>query len=188
MCVSPVSAQSFQLREITLGEFEWIIFSIRSSSACGSDNVCVRMLKLGFPAIGGVILHTINTCLIQSDIPDSWKHSIVHPLFKTGKPSDPANFRPISQVPVIMKVVEHTVHHKLYIYLPHNHLLAPSQHGFRPRHSTETVLLSKSKCFDVIDHDLLIRNLVLHGIEIPWFAAYLHGHTQSVFLERCIRT
>ena len=145
MCVSPVSAQSFQLREITLGEFEWIIFSIRSSSACGSDNVCVRMLKLGFPAIGGVILHTINTCLIQSDIPDSWKHSIVHPLFKTGKPSDPANFRPISQVPVIMKVVEHTVHHKLYIYLPHNHLLAPSQHGFRPRHSTETALLFDSE-------------------------------------------
>ena len=151
----------------------------------------------GFPAIGGVILHIINTCLIQFDIPDSWKHSIVHPLFKTGKPSDPANFRPITLVPVIMKVVERTVHHQLYTYLSHNHLLAPFQRGFRPRHSTETALLSVSeqilaatdsvdlsllclldlsKCFDVIDHDFLIQKLMLYFIEISWFAAYLHGH------------
>ena len=177
---------------------------MRSSGACGTDSVCVRMLKAGFRAIGGVILHIINTCLIQSDIPDSWKHSIVHPLFKSGNPSDPANFRPISLVPVIMKVVERIVHQQLYIYLSHNHLLASSQHGFRPRHSTETALLSVterilaatdrgeismlclldlSKCFDVIDHELLMQKLMLHGIEISWFAAYLHGHTQSVSLK-----
>ena len=136
-----------------------------------------------FPSIFNIML-CLKTSLRQFQL----KHFIVHPLFKTGKPSYPANFRPISLVPVIMKVVKGTVQHQLYTYLSHNRLLAPSQHGFRPRHSTETVLLSKSKCFDVIDHDLLIRNLVLHGIEIPWFAAYLHGHTQSVFLERCIRT
>ena len=204
MRLTRVGACSFQLREITLGELERIIFSMRNSSACGSDNVCVRMLKFGFPAIGGVILHIINTCLIQSDIPDSWKHSIVHPLFKSGNPSDPANFRPISLVPVIMKVVERIVHQQLYAYLSHNHLLASSQHGFRPRHSTETALLSVtehilaatdrgdlsmlclldlSKCFDVIDHDLLMQKLMLHGIEISWFAAYLHGHTQSVSLK-----
>ena len=180
-----VGACSFQLREITLAELERTIFSMRSSGACGTDSVCVRMLKAGFRAIGGVILHIINACLIQSDIPDSWKHSIVHPLFKSGNPSDPANFRPISLVPVIMKVVERIVHQQLYTYLSHNHLLASSQHGFRPRHSTETALLSVterilaatdrgeismlclldlSKCFDVIDHELLMQKLMLHGI------------------------
>ena len=202
--LSRVGACSFQPREITLDELERTIFSMRNSGACGSDSVCVRMLKAGFPAIGGVILHIINTCLIQSDIPDSWKHSIVHPLFKSGNPSDPANFRPISLVPVIMKVVERIVHQQLYVYLSHNHLLASSQHGFRPRHSTETALLSVtdhilaatdrgevsmlclldlSKCFDVIDHDLLMQKLMMHGIETSWFAAYLHGHSQSVSLN-----
>ena len=64
-----VGACSFELREIALGELERIIFGMCRSSACGSDNICVRMLKFGFPAIGGVILHIINTCLIQSDKP-----------------------------------------------------------------------------------------------------------------------
>ena len=196
-----VGACGFQLRAVTLDELRHTVFGMRNSGACGTDGVCIRMLKAGFPAIGGVILHIINSCINHSDIPDPWKHSTVRPIFKSGNPSDPSNFRPISLVPVIMKVVERIVYQQLYRYLSHNNLLASSQHGFRSRHSTETALLSVtdrilaatdrgeisilclldlSKCFDVIDHELLLQKLMLHGIEISWFTAYLRGHTQSV--------
>ena len=88
-------------------------------------------------------------------------------------------------------------------FISGNGILSSTQHGFRPRHSTKTVLLSVtdsilaatdrgeisimclvdlSKCFDVINHELLITKRKMYGIEISWFADYLQGHSQSVSL------
>ena len=177
---------------------------MRGTAACGADGLCVRVLKASFPAVGSVILHIVNSCLTMSDYPESWKHAIIHPIFKSGDPSDPSNFRPISIIPIISKVVERVVQHQLYHYLSYNHLLSPAQHGFRPRHSTETALttvtdhalsaidsgelallclIDLSKAFDVINHDILLRKLQLHGVDTTWFGAYLRGHTQSVELR-----
>ena len=99
--------------------------------------------------------------------------------------------------------VERVIQQQLYNYLSQNHLLAPTQHGFRPRHSTETALLSVtdgilaatdrgeisllclidlSKCFDVIDHELLLDKLTLLGVETPWFAALQQQATHRVYL------
>ena len=44
-------------------------------------------------------------------------------------------------------------------------------------------LIDLSKCFDVIDHKILLEKLALYGIETSWFATYLQGHTQSVSLN-----
>ena len=173
------------------------------SPACGGDGISIGMIRLCFDSVGWVLLHLVNSSITQSDVPHSWKHSLVHPIHKSGNISDPSNFRPISIVPVIAKIVERAVHQQLYKYLSDNHLLSSSQHGFRPRHSTETALtsisdqilssfdhgevsllclLDLSKCFDVIDHSKLLSKLSLHGIDTSWFSAYLRNHTQSVSL------
>ena len=196
-----VGACAFTLTPLTLSELRATVFGMSGSAARGEDGVCIRMVRMSFDAIGEVLLHLVNSSISLSDIPQSWKHSLVHPIHKTGDPSNPSNFRPISIVPVISKIVERAVHQQLYSYLAQNHLLSSSQHGFPPRHSTETALISVSdhilsandrgelsllclldlsKCFDVIDHAKLLTKLQLYGIDISWFSAYLRNHTQSV--------
>ena len=198
-----VGACSLVLMPLSLAELRAIVFGMSSTRACGSDGISIDMFRTCFDSVGMVLLHLVNSSITKSDVPYSWKHSLVHPIHKSGDHSDPANFRPISIVPVIAKIVERAVHQQLYTYLSENHLLSSSQHGFRPRHSTETALTSISdhilsafdngemsllclldltKCFDVIDHSKLLSKLSLHGIDTSWFSAYLCDHTQSVSL------
>ena len=91
---------------------------MKRSGACGPDGICIHILILCFETIGPVLLHIVNTCLTSCDFPDTWKHSLVHPIFKSGDPSVISNYRPISIVPIMAKIVERVVQRQLFWYLP----------------------------------------------------------------------
>ena len=204
-----VVSRTFRVSPVSQEVLRRTLFSMRNSSSGGQDGICIRVLKACFDAIPDVIQHIVNSCLANADLPASWKHSQIFPIFKSGDPSNPSNFRPISIIPAIGKLVERIVQQQLYYFLSSCHLLSPTQHGFRSAHSTETALVAVSdrilaatdrgeisilclvdlsKCFDTIDHSLLLQKLSQHGISTSWFQAYLHGHTQSVsFLDNANR-
>ena len=66
------------------------------------------------------------------------KTAKVSPLYKDGSCNDVGNYRPISVLPILGKILERVVYDQLYAYFTDNNLLNPCQSGFRPGHSTST--------------------------------------------------
>ena len=112
--------------------------------------------------------------------PDNLKIAKVLPLFKKGNTYLFDNYRPISLLPCISKVLEKVVYNQLYEYFDRHKLFISEQHGFRKKHSTETATLEfvgrvlsslektglafslyidLSKAFDTIAHNILLQKL-----------------------------
>ena len=74
-------------------------------------------------------------------MPATWKHARVSPIYKTGDKAECGNYRPISVLCGISKVIERHVHDALYIISDSTQPLFSAQSGFRPGHSCETAPL-----------------------------------------------
>ena len=178
--------------------------SLKSGKAVGLDRIPARLLKDSSDIVAKPMAFIINTSLRTAQVPSDWKCARVIPLFKKGKADEMDNYRPISILPVLSKVLERAVHIQLYKYLQQNKILSPYQCGFRKCHSTEFAALSFSdnirrnmdqgqltgavfidlrKAFDTVDHAVLLDKLSNLGIldkEHGWFTDYLSNRTQVV--------
>ena len=144
----------------------------------------------------------------SGEIPQEWKNAKVTPIFKAGSEMNIENYRPISVLPVVVKVFERLVHAQLYSFLLERNLLTGSQSGFRPGHSAQDLVLKVvddwrgyldddeivgslfidlTKAFDSIDHQLMLlklQNIGVDDIELAWFRNYLCGHMQCVAIGK----
>ena len=183
------------------------IKNLKETSACGSDGISLRFIKDSLFVIAFYITIIINTSIVTKIYPDSWKYPYVIPAFKGGDSEDISNYRPISLLPIISKILEKIIANQLTTYLETNDLLSNSQHGFRPKLSTETallkitdriyhnmdnrkvsllLLLDLSKAFDSVHHKILLEKCRSLSIDPSWFANYLENRFQSVKLENVV--
>ena len=151
--------------------------------------------------IGPHLLHLVNRSIVTAVFPEAWKLARVIPIHKSGDRSDPSNFRPISILSVLSKILEKVVAIQLMSYLNENNILSTHQYAYRPSHSTEHAMLDAvdwiekhvddghvvslasidlSKAFDSVNHALLLKKLEWYGIPSAWFASYLHNRRQVV--------
>ena len=136
------------------------------------------------PYITDSIVKLCNLSIREDKFPNTWKTARVIPLHKKGSTDDINNYRPISILPVVSKILEKHVSSTFYTFLNENNLLNPKQSGFRTQHSCQTALtlmteewlnamhkgeltgvlmIDLCKAFDLVDHSLLL-SLGLHLI------------------------
>ena len=138
-----------------------------------------------------------NLSIQTGCVPHKLKCSKIIPVHKSNSVYDCNNYRPISLLSYIDKILEKLIHRRLYQYLMNINFFCDNQYGFRPHHNTELALLSLTdriynainegnyvillsvdlrKAFDVIRHDILIDKLEHIGIKdfmLKWFQSYL---------------
>lgn len=180
-----------------------IILSLDSNKASGLDGISVKMLKETALTVSPILTAIFNHSISTGTVPDCWKTSLITPIPKQGDPSDPHNYRPISLLPVVSKVLERVIFDKLCDQLS----ISDRQWGFLPGRSTtgaillatqewhshlekgseiQAVFFDLQKAFDSVPHKLLIEKLTQIGVHkhtVAWVCSYLHNRYQIVGVE-----
>jgi Reverse transcriptase (RNA-dependent DNA polymerase). len=177
-----------------------------NKSSCGIDSIPMTILKKAAPYLAEPLSHVFSTSLRSGTFPKLFKISLTVPIHKKGPVSEVGNYRPVSLLCSISKILEKIVASRLVAYLEHHGLLTDLQFGFRGGRSTSdavssffmqlNALLSNgchsvgvfcdlSKAFDRVDHNILLSKLPYYGVRNAskeWFRSYLSGRSQRVKL------
>ena len=111
-----------------------------TNKAAGIDNLSGRFLKDGADILTIPITQLCNLSIKLSHFPKDCKVAKLKPLYKKGTKTDPKNFRPISLLPIVSKIIGKVIHDQTMNYLTENNILYRHQSGFRKNHSTDTSL------------------------------------------------
>ena len=204
--LTPVE-HTFHFHMVTDATVSKIIADLKPKSSSGVDSVSNKLLKLIKDSVLPVFTLIINQSLESGIFPDKLKIAKVVPIYKKSNEHLLENYRPISVLPSMSKVLERVMHNQLSHYLTSNNLLYDNQYGFRKSHSTEmaalelinriisamdknelplNIFLDLSKAFDTIDHKILIYKLKYYGLReksLNLFENYLKNRKQLVSFQ-----
>ena len=193
----------FVLMPVNGGFIRGALEDMKPNKSTGLDDISARFLKDGVDFLVGPIGHIVNTSIMTESVPDTFKEARVTPLYKKGSRLDAGNYRPVSILPVLSKVLEKAVNSQLRDFLESGNVLFDFQSGFRGGFSTDTcltnltdhirnetakgnvtgmVLIDLQKAFDTCDHSILLQKLKSMGVASHWFRSYLSERRQ------CVRT
>ena len=151
-----------------------------TTKSTGPDEISARMLKETAPAIAPGLTQLFNLSLTTGCFPDDWKLARVVPVPKSSDHSSPSNYRPISILSILSKLLERHVYGLIFYHLRDNCPISSRQWGFLPGRSSVSALLSVThewlknledgnevcsvyfdlhKAFDSIPHRLLLQKL-----------------------------
>ena len=191
-------------RFVDIREMTSLVKSLKNNNPLGIPHLKTTILKDALKILVLELTFLINKCLDNAYVPLTWKKGIITPIPKVSCCTSPSDYRPISVLPAVSKILERAVYNQLVYYLEVNGLLDSRQHGFRRGRSTLSAIyevvqhlydnmdqgnitycafIDYSKAFDTLDHAILLRKLHFLGISahvVSWCRSYLESRQQSV--------
>ena len=201
--------QSMFLEPTNEAELASVMNKLKNKTSTGPYGISNKLLKLAAPAIVAPLNTLINRCFSESYFPDILKLAKMIPVYKNDDPNDFSNYRPISLVSPIGKLVEIVLYNRMINYINKFDLLHQNQFGFRKKHKTVDALAcvieqlrraiddkkpaccifpDLSKAFDSIHHDILLSKLYNYGFRGPvhhLLKSYLTNRSQYVQIGSC---
>ena len=179
-----IQTDSFNLATVSENTILNILKNNNVSKAADLDNLSGRFSKEGAEVLAKSITDLCNLSITSEKFPGSCKIAKLKPIYKKGSLTEASNYRPISLLPLISKVIEKVIHDQTSTFLNSRNLLYNYQSGFRKNHSTDyclsfladkilkgfgkglttgMILIDLQKAFDTIDHDILLQKLYAIG-------------------------
>ena len=196
--------KSIYLTPVSPAEVHKLICKLKPKLSSGVDDINNKLLKELNDYISGPLAQIINRSLTDGIFPEKMKQAKVVPLFKSKEREHTTNYRPISLLLTISKILEKVVYSRVYKFLSTTEQLYVSQYGFRKSHSCEHavgelianitkgiengkltagIFLDLSKAFDTLEHDVVYKKLELYGLRgvcLDWFKSYLNNRSMLV--------
>ena len=184
-----------------------MLLHLDPTKANGVDGISTRMLRATATSISKPLTKLFNLSLTSGKFPSTWKNSSIVPIPKNDERNTVSNYRPISLLPIVSKVLEKHVYTQLHSHLIANNQIANNQWGFLHSRSTTTALISSindwstqldqrkdicctffdlRKAFDSVPHRLLVDKLAQLGLNsyiLRWITDYLTNRRQKVTIE-----
>ena len=205
----PLTCELTQFKLLTQPELIKLIAASPTKS-CELDPIPTKLLKECTDELIFPLLHIVNLSLETGTFPDPLKHSIIKPLLKKANlEPELKNYRPVSNLTYVSKLIERAVNNQLVSYLTQNGLDEKLQSAYKKYNSTETalmkihndiigdldnqkvvllVMLDLSAAFDTVDHHKLttvLESIGIKGSALMWIKSYLSDRKQAVRIGNC---
>ena len=201
------NSENFTIAPTTSDEISDLIHDLKSSESVGPYSIPTKIMKISKEIISLPLSQLINDSISKGSFPNICKLAHVIPIFKNDSRLLYTNYRPISLLSNISKIIEKVIHSRLNLFLEQNNHLYLYQFGFQVDYSTNNALMTiveriqkqldagnytagvfvdLKKAFDTVDHNILLEKLDYYGIRgvaKDWFCSYLDNRKQYVKLN-----